>query len=103
MFHEHYKKYSHNIEIVLITTDNAIINRQMAQELEAINPTFSFKAQAIGCMEHTIHLAAHDGNNGLASNRTSASTTNTELSKEAGKMDIVSLVEPPDGIDINYN
>ncbi|MBW0552292.1 hypothetical protein O181_092007 [Austropuccinia psidii MF-1] len=74
----------------------------MAQELEEINPTFSSKAQAIGCMEHTIHLGTHDGNNGLASNRTSTSTK-TELSKEAGKMDIVNLVEPPDGIDINYN
>ncbi|MBW0478915.1 hypothetical protein O181_018630 [Austropuccinia psidii MF-1] len=75
----------------------------MAQEIEAINPTFSSKAQAIGCMAQTIHLAACDGINALASNGTSTSTTNNKLSNEAGPMDIVSLVDPPDGIDINYN
>ncbi|MBW0492423.1 hypothetical protein O181_032138 [Austropuccinia psidii MF-1] len=97
------KQYSHDIKIVLITTDNANVNTQMAKEIEAINPAFSSKAQAIGFMAHTIHLAAPDGINALESNGTSTSTTNNELSKAAGPMDIVSLIDPPDGIDINYN
>ncbi|MBW0563228.1 hypothetical protein O181_102943, partial [Austropuccinia psidii MF-1] len=75
----------------------------MDQEIEAVNPTFSSKAQVIMCMVHTIHLAACNGINALARNRTSTSTTNSKISKAAGPMDIVSLVDPPDGININYN
>ncbi|MBW0476969.1 hypothetical protein O181_016684 [Austropuccinia psidii MF-1] len=96
------KQYSHKIEIILITTDNATVNMQMDQEIAAINPKYSSKAQAIGCMAHTIHLASCDGTNALASNGTSNSTTNNKLSKADGLMDIVSLVDPPEGIDISY-
>ncbi|MBW0542532.1 hypothetical protein O181_082247 [Austropuccinia psidii MF-1] len=103
MLHEHYKKYSHDIEIVSITTDNATFNTKMDQEIEAVNPTFSSKAQVIRCMVHTIHLAACNGIIALARNGTSTSTTNRKISKADGPMNIVSLVDPPDGIDINYN
>ncbi|MBW0560929.1 hypothetical protein O181_100644 [Austropuccinia psidii MF-1] len=75
---------------------------QTAQEIQEINPTFSSKNQGIGCMAYTIHLATLDGINALASNGTSNSTTNNKLYKAAGSMDIVSLVDAPDGIDMNY-
>ncbi|MBW0465470.1 hypothetical protein O181_005185 [Austropuccinia psidii MF-1] len=97
------KQYTHDIKKFSITTDNAIFNTQIAQEIEAINPEFSSKSQAIGCMAHTPHLDTHDGINALARNGTSTSTINKNISKEACPIDIVSLVYPPDGIEINYS
>ncbi|MBW0515772.1 hypothetical protein O181_055487 [Austropuccinia psidii MF-1] len=75
---------------------------RMEQEIKAINPTFYPKAQAIGCMAQKIHLEAHDGINALSINGTSTSTK-IKISKEAGPMDIVSLPDPPNGIEINYD
>ncbi|MBW0580327.1 hypothetical protein O181_120042 [Austropuccinia psidii MF-1] len=88
--------------MVSITTENATFNMRMEQEIKSISPTFYSKAQAIGCMAQKIHLEARDGINALAINGTSTSTQ-MKISKEAFPMDIVSLADPPNGIDINYD
>ncbi|MBW0474485.1 hypothetical protein O181_014200 [Austropuccinia psidii MF-1] len=51
-------QYNLKDNIIFITTDNASVNSHMANEIQAITDLFCTKTQAIGCMEHTIHLAA---------------------------------------------
>ncbi|MBW0474854.1 hypothetical protein O181_014569 [Austropuccinia psidii MF-1] len=63
-------------------------------------PVFDPNQQAIGCMAHTIHLTAHDGLNALGSQPDSISEEPTEV---AGPMSISNLVDPPDGLNLNYN
>ncbi|MBW0570117.1 hypothetical protein O181_109832 [Austropuccinia psidii MF-1] len=72
----------------------------MAQEIGKKNPVFDPNQQAIGCMAHTIHLTACDGLNALGSQPDSISEEPTEV---AGPMSIANLVDPPDGLNLNYN
>ncbi|MBW0543501.1 hypothetical protein O181_083216 [Austropuccinia psidii MF-1] len=61
--------HHYNLEqkIIFITTDNASVNNKMAQEIEATFPKFCAKDHMVGCMAHTIHLAAHGGLKALGS------------------------------------
>ncbi|MBW0593528.1 hypothetical protein O181_133243 [Austropuccinia psidii MF-1] len=72
----------------------------MAQEIAKTTPMFDPNQQAIGCMAHTIHLTARDGLNALGSQPDSISEEPTEVE---GPMSISNLVDPPDGLNLNYN
>ncbi|MBW0556974.1 hypothetical protein O181_096689 [Austropuccinia psidii MF-1] len=87
--------------IISITTDNASVNNQMAQDIEATCPKFCAKDNMVGCMAHTIHLASHGGLKALGSrppNKNNQVDNNNE-----NPMSITSLVDPPDGLNLQYN
>ncbi|MBW0475142.1 hypothetical protein O181_014857 [Austropuccinia psidii MF-1] len=63
-------------------------------------PSFSDLTQSIGCMAHTIHLAARDGLNALSKGPTTLPESKVD---DLGPMAISNLVNPPDGQKINYN
>ncbi|MBW0593961.1 hypothetical protein O181_133676 [Austropuccinia psidii MF-1] len=48
-----------------VTTDNSSVNHRMAMAIETKIPTFCVKTHSVGCMAHTLHLAARDGKNAL--------------------------------------
>ncbi|MBW0494181.1 hypothetical protein O181_033896 [Austropuccinia psidii MF-1] len=73
----------------------------MAQVLENMMEDFSAKQQAIGCMAHTIHLAAHEELKSLGDGR--ASMTTQEEHEDDHPMLIANIVNCPDGADLNYN
>ncbi|MBW0586411.1 hypothetical protein O181_126126, partial [Austropuccinia psidii MF-1] len=60
------KQYDLEDSIIAITTDNALVNQRMAQELQDSTESFAAKTQLIGCMAHTLHLSARDGLKALA-------------------------------------
>ncbi|MBW0497041.1 hypothetical protein O181_036756 [Austropuccinia psidii MF-1] len=73
----------------------------MAQEIKAICPQFCSKANAVGCIAHTIHLTACDGLNALG---TSSGNSITPIDEDSfNSMSISSLVNPPDGLHLQYN
>ncbi|MBW0523481.1 hypothetical protein O181_063196 [Austropuccinia psidii MF-1] len=52
------RQYNLKDRIISITSDNASFNTQMANIIQTMTPAFSADTQAIGCMAHTLHLAA---------------------------------------------
>ena len=94
-------QYNLDQKIICITTNNASVNNRMAQEIEAICPRFCSKANAVGCMAHTIHLAARDGLKALGTNSGDSITSTDE--DNLNPMSISSLVDPPDGLHLQYN
>ncbi|MBW0511448.1 hypothetical protein O181_051163, partial [Austropuccinia psidii MF-1] len=66
-------RYNLDQKIICITTDNASVNNRMAQEIEAICPRFCSKANAVGYEDNL------------------------------NQMSISSLVDPPDGLHLQYN
>ncbi|MBW0464295.1 hypothetical protein O181_004010 [Austropuccinia psidii MF-1] len=94
-------QYNLDQKIVCITTNNASVNNWMAQEIKAICSRFFSKANAVGFMAHMIHLAAHDGLKALGtSSGDSISSTDED---NCNPMSISSLVDPPDGLHLQYN
>ncbi|MBW0502929.1 hypothetical protein O181_042644 [Austropuccinia psidii MF-1] len=74
----------------------------MAQEIECLIPSFSASNHAIGCMAHTIHLAACDCLNALA--QSGPLPSDQEASgNNSGPMAISNLVDEPDGQNTWYN
>ncbi|MBW0479526.1 hypothetical protein O181_019241 [Austropuccinia psidii MF-1] len=92
-------QYNLNQHIVCITTNNALVNNCINQEIQSLCPTYTANTQAIGCMAHTIHLAAHDGLNALGN----AASDALESSISSDPMAITNLVSPPDGLNLKYN
>ncbi|MBW0465267.1 hypothetical protein O181_004982 [Austropuccinia psidii MF-1] len=95
------RRYDLEQKIICITTDNASVNNRMAQEIEATCPKFCAKDNMVGCMAHTIHLAARDGLKALASKP--PDTNNQVDNNNENPMSISSLVDPPDGLNLQYN
>ncbi|MBW0588578.1 hypothetical protein O181_128293 [Austropuccinia psidii MF-1] len=73
----------------------------MAQEVKDICPQFCSKANAVGCMAHTIHLAARDCLKALGTNSGHSITSTDE--DNFNPMSISSLVDPPDGLHLQYS
>ncbi|MBW0503709.1 hypothetical protein O181_043424 [Austropuccinia psidii MF-1] len=73
----------------------------MAQEIKAICPQFCSKANAVGCMAHTIHLAVHEGLKALGANSGDSITSTDE--DNFNPMSISNLVNPPEGLHLQYN
>ncbi|MBW0509366.1 hypothetical protein O181_049081 [Austropuccinia psidii MF-1] len=94
------QRYNISNQIVCITSDNASVNNRMCHEIQAMCPSFSASTQSIGCMAHTIHLAARDGLNALSQGPTSLPESEVD---DLRPMAISNLVDPPDGQKINYN
>ncbi|MBW0470228.1 hypothetical protein O181_009943 [Austropuccinia psidii MF-1] len=94
------QRYNIRNQIVCITSDNASANNQMCHEIQAMCPSFSASTQSIGCMAHTIHLAARDGLNALSQGPTSLPESKVN---ELRPMAISNLADPPNGQKINYN
>ncbi|MBW0551011.1 hypothetical protein O181_090726 [Austropuccinia psidii MF-1] len=74
----------------------------MAQEIERLIPSLSASNHAIGCMEHTIHLATRDGLNALAQSGPLPSNQEA-IGNNSGPMAISHLVDEPDGQNTWYN
>ncbi|MBW0482455.1 hypothetical protein O181_022170 [Austropuccinia psidii MF-1] len=55
----------------------------------------------VGCMAHTIHLAVCDGLKALGSKL--PDTNNQVDNNNENPMSITSLVDPPDGLNLQYN
>ncbi|MBW0514531.1 hypothetical protein O181_054246 [Austropuccinia psidii MF-1] len=55
----------------------------------------------VGCMAHTIHLAARNGLKSLG--RKPPDTNNQVDNNNENPMSITSLVDPPDGLNLQYN
>ncbi|MBW0592612.1 hypothetical protein O181_132327 [Austropuccinia psidii MF-1] len=94
------KQYDLEDSIIPITTDNALVNQQMAQELQDSTESFAAKTQLIGCMAHTLHLSAQDGLKALAKG---PSTHEDQDIVNVGPMSISTLINPPDGLQLSYN
>ncbi|MBW0573371.1 hypothetical protein O181_113086 [Austropuccinia psidii MF-1] len=92
-------QYKLNQHIVCITTDNALVNNCMNQEIQSLCPTYTADTQAIGFMAHTIHLAARDGLNALGNAESDA----LDSSIASDPMAITNLVSHPDKLSLNYN
>ncbi|MBW0468956.1 hypothetical protein O181_008671 [Austropuccinia psidii MF-1] len=88
-------------KIICITTDNASVHHCMALEIESICPHFCSKDHAVGCMAHTIHLAAGDGLKALESDTGDTSTPVDH--DDLNPMAISSLTNPPNGLNLQYN
>ncbi|MBW0566080.1 hypothetical protein O181_105795 [Austropuccinia psidii MF-1] len=93
--------YNLKYQILCITTDNASVNNQTAQEIEATCPKFCAKDHMVGCMAHTIPLAACDGLEALGSEP--LNTYNQVDNKNHNPISIAILVDPPDGLNLQYN
>ncbi|MBW0560997.1 hypothetical protein O181_100712 [Austropuccinia psidii MF-1] len=74
---------------------------QMAQEIEETCPKFCAKDNMVGRMAHTIHLAACKGLKALG--RKPPNTNNQVDNNNENPMSISSLVDPPDGLNLQYN
>ncbi|MBW0492043.1 hypothetical protein O181_031758 [Austropuccinia psidii MF-1] len=74
----------------------------MANINQTMTPAFSADTQAIGCMAHTLHLAARDGLNTLAQPLPSSGLHQNDELDLPGPMSITSIVDQPDGTDLNY-
>ncbi|MBW0475662.1 hypothetical protein O181_015377 [Austropuccinia psidii MF-1] len=92
-------RYNLNQHIVCITTDNALVNNCMNQEIQSLCPTYTANTQEIGCMAHTIHLAACDGLNALGNVESDALGS----SIASDPMGITNLVSAPDGLNLKYD
>ncbi|MBW0492212.1 hypothetical protein O181_031927 [Austropuccinia psidii MF-1] len=99
-FANHFEIILHHYELeknlICITTNNASANHHIAQEIEGLIPSFSASNNEIGCMVHTIHLAACDGLNALAQSRPLPSDQEA-VGNNSGPMTISNLVDEPDG------
>ncbi|MBW0533198.1 hypothetical protein O181_072913 [Austropuccinia psidii MF-1] len=73
----------------------------MSQEIKAICPPFCSKANAVGCMAHTIHLAACDGLKALGTSSGDSITSTDE--DNFNPMSISNLFDPPDGLHLQYS
>ncbi|MBW0587396.1 hypothetical protein O181_127111 [Austropuccinia psidii MF-1] len=71
----------------------------MANDIQAVTDSFCAKTQAIGFMEHTIHLAAQEGISALL-HPTPGFPFGTE--ERIGPMAISKLINQPDGYNLNY-
>ncbi|MBW0559913.1 hypothetical protein O181_099628 [Austropuccinia psidii MF-1] len=72
----------------------------MAQESQDSTKSFAAKTQLIGCMTHTLHLSAQDGLEALSKG---PSTHENQDIVKMGPMSISTLINPPDGLQLNYN
>ncbi|MBW0529662.1 hypothetical protein O181_069377 [Austropuccinia psidii MF-1] len=93
--------YNLKSSIVCIATDNASVNLQMASEMQNQLPGFCADQQAIGCMAHTIHLAAQDGLKTLGETPEELATPNVNDSH--GLMSLTNIINDPDGLHLNYS
>ncbi|MBW0584590.1 hypothetical protein O181_124305 [Austropuccinia psidii MF-1] len=93
--------YNLKSSIVCIATDNASVNSQMASEMQHQLPAFCADQQAIGCMAHTLHLAAQDGLKALGATPEELATPNANDSH--GLMSLTNIINDPDGLHLNYN
>ncbi|MBW0487045.1 hypothetical protein O181_026760 [Austropuccinia psidii MF-1] len=93
------RHYDLEQKIICITTDNASVNNQMAQDIEATFPKFCAKDNMVGCMAHTIHLAACDGLKSLGRKPPDPNNNSVDNNNE-NPMSITSLVDPPDGLNL---
>ncbi|MBW0484250.1 hypothetical protein O181_023965 [Austropuccinia psidii MF-1] len=68
-----------------------------------ISPTFKTETDAIGCMEHIIHLAAHDGLNALGHGVSADIEVNPKSAELIAPMAISNLINPPHGKHMRYD
>ncbi|MBW0580442.1 hypothetical protein O181_120157, partial [Austropuccinia psidii MF-1] len=101
-FMEILRRYNLEDLIISITSDNASVNTQMANIIQTMTPAFSADTQAVGCMAHTLHLAAQDGLNTLAQPLPSSGFHQNDELDLPGPMSIASIVDQPDGMDLHY-
>ncbi|MBW0518824.1 hypothetical protein O181_058539 [Austropuccinia psidii MF-1] len=94
-------RYDLEQKIICITTDNTSVNNKMAQEIEETCPRFFAKDNMVGCMAHTIHLAEHNGLKALGIKH--PNTNNQVDNNNENPISISSLVDPPDGLNLQYN
>ncbi|MBW0544840.1 hypothetical protein O181_084555 [Austropuccinia psidii MF-1] len=93
-------KCCYNLEqkIICITTHKTSVNNKMAQEIKETFPKFCAKDHMVGCMDHTIHLAAHDGLKALG--RKPPDTYNQVDNNNDNPMSISRLFDPPDRLNL---
>ncbi|MBW0544535.1 hypothetical protein O181_084250 [Austropuccinia psidii MF-1] len=70
----------------------------MGQQLQGLSSSFISQTNLIGCMAHTIHLSARDGIQALGKG-----TVPNQENADNGPMAICSIVDPPEGQNLNYN
>ncbi|MBW0468013.1 hypothetical protein O181_007728 [Austropuccinia psidii MF-1] len=93
--------YKLKSSIVCITTDNASVNLQMASAMQNQLPGFCADQQTIGCMAHTIHLAAQDGLKALGA---TPEELETPIANDShGLMSLTNIINDPDRLHLNYN
>ncbi|MBW0552974.1 hypothetical protein O181_092689 [Austropuccinia psidii MF-1] len=81
--------------------DKASVNQKMCSKMQDLFPAFIASKQWLGCMAHTIHLAAWDGLKALAIG--SPNSTQNTPEDEVSQISIVNHIGIPDGQDIQYN
>ncbi|MBW0480472.1 hypothetical protein O181_020187 [Austropuccinia psidii MF-1] len=95
------QRFNLDQKIICITTDNASVNHCMPLGIESIFPCFCSKDHAVGCMAHTIHLAACDGLKALGSD--TGDTPTPVDHNDLNQMAISSLTNSPNGLNLQYN
>ncbi|MBW0467988.1 hypothetical protein O181_007703 [Austropuccinia psidii MF-1] len=82
-------------------TDNASVNQKMCNEMQDLCPAFIARKQWLGCMEHTINLAAWDGLKAPAIG--SPNSTQNPSENEVSQLSIANLIDIPYSKDIQYD
>ncbi|MBW0468529.1 hypothetical protein O181_008244 [Austropuccinia psidii MF-1] len=86
--------------MVCITTDNVSVNHQMVHKISSQTSSFSAEVNAIGCMAHVLHLVARDGLKALGN---SSLVESSSANEPRGPMDLTSLIDLPEGLNVNYD
>ncbi|MBW0520489.1 hypothetical protein O181_060204 [Austropuccinia psidii MF-1] len=84
-----------------LTTDNASVNHRMAMAIESKIPTFRAKTHSVGCMAHTLHLAARNGLNSLGISNSPPHQPSTI--SDPNPILISNVIDLPDGINLQYD
>ncbi|MBW0549618.1 hypothetical protein O181_089333 [Austropuccinia psidii MF-1] len=72
----------------------------MVRKISSQTSNFSAEVNAIGCMAHVLHLVACDGLKVLG-NRSPVESS--PANKPRGPMDLTSLINPPEVLNLNYH
>ncbi|MBW0581362.1 hypothetical protein O181_121077 [Austropuccinia psidii MF-1] len=96
------RQYSFEDKIISITSDNTSVNTQRDKIIQTMTLDFSSDTQAIGCMAHTLHLAAQDGLNTLARPLPSSVLNKNEKLDLPHPISAARIVYQPDGTELNY-
>ncbi|MBW0554787.1 hypothetical protein O181_094502 [Austropuccinia psidii MF-1] len=93
-------QYDLEDRITRITTNNASSNSSMVNKIASMAETFNASTHAIGCMAYVLHLVAQDGLKALSKG---VAPTTYEQEEPPGPMDIVNIINPPDGLGLRYD
>ncbi|MBW0472387.1 hypothetical protein O181_012102 [Austropuccinia psidii MF-1] len=72
----------------------------MVHRISSETSNFSSEVNAIGCMAHVLHLVAFDGLKALGN---SSPVESPPENNTRGPMDSTSLINPPEGLNLNCN